>query len=231
MHDEGTGDGELDGVGLSVKSSASADGLDVKRIAQIGHLKGLEKLALKGEGGENVLERLLVDGDFTGSFSHPNSGDSSFAATGGSVGITHGCLKLEGDRLWLLGFVRVGVTSVNLELFHLGGTKLVLGNHAFDSPLEDELGATLADLGRSLNGLTADVTGVTGVDFVLFLGPGEAGVFGIDDDDEVTGINVRREDRLVLSAEETGCLHGDFTDDLVLGINDVPGTLDVSWFC
>ena len=138
---------------------------------------------------------------------------------------------LKGDRLGLLGFVRVGVTGVDLELFHLGGSKLILGNHSLDRPLENEFGTTLSDLGRSLNGLAADVTGVTGVDFVLFLGPGEAGVFGIDDDDEVTGVNVRRKDRLVLSAEKTGCLHSDFADDLVLGINDVPGTLDVSWFC
>ena len=43
-----------------------------------------------------------------------------------------------------------------------------------------------------------------------------------DDDDKVTGIDVRRKNSLVLSAKETSCLHGDFSDDLVLGINNMP---------
>ena len=74
----------------------------------------------------------------------------------------------------------------------------------------------------SLDGLAADVAGVAGVDLVLLLAAGEAGVLGVDDDDEVTGIDVRREYGLMLPAKETGCLHGDFSDDLVLGIDDVP---------
>lgn len=129
---------------------------------------------------------------------------------------------LESDGLWLLGFMRMFFTCINLKLFHLGGTKLVLGDHAFDGPLKDEFGATLADLVWSLDGLTTNVTGVTGVDLVLLLAATELGVLGIDDNDEVTGIDVRRKDRLVLSAKETGCLHGDFSDDLVLGINNMP---------
>ena len=129
---------------------------------------------------------------------------------------------LESDGLWLLGFVRVFFTGINLELLHLGGTKLVLGDHSFDGPLKNELGTTLTDFVWSLDGLTTDVTGVTCVDLVLLLAAAELGVLGINDDDEVAGIDVRRKDRLVLSAKETGCLHGDFSDDLVLGINNVP---------
>ena len=113
-------------------------------------------------------------------------------------------------------------TSINFKLSHLGCAELVLGDHSFDGPLEDEFRTTLADLVRGLDGLSAHVTGVTGVDFVLLFTAAEFGVLGIDDDDEVTSINVWREDCLVLSAKETGCLHGDFSDDLVLGINDVP---------
>ena len=129
---------------------------------------------------------------------------------------------LESDGLWLLGFVRVFFTGINLELLHLGGTKLVLGDHSFDGPLKNEFGTTLADFVGSLDGLTTDVTGVTCVDLVLLLAATELGVLGINDDDEVAGIDVRRKDRLVLTAKETGCLHGDFSDDLVLGINAVP---------
>ena len=122
-------------------------------------------------------------------------------------------------------------TRVDLKLLHLGGTKFVFWDHALDSPFEDELGTTLAHLVWSLDSLAADVTGVTGVDLVLLLTAAKFSVLGVDDDDKVTGIDVRRKNRLVLSAEETGCLHGDFSDDLVPSIDNMPRTLDVSWFC
>lgn len=122
-------------------------------------------------------------------------------------------------------------TCVDLKLFHLGGTKFVFWDHALDRPFEDELGTTLAHLVWSLDSLAADVTGVTGVDLVLFLAAAEFGVLGVDNDDKVTGIDVRRENRLVLPAKETGCLHGDSSDDLVPSIYNMPRTLDVSWFC
>ena len=129
---------------------------------------------------------------------------------------------LENDGLRLLGFMGVLFPCVNLKLLHLGGTKFVLWDHTLDGPFEDELGTTLAKLVGSLNCLAADVTGVTGVDLVLLLAATEFGMLGVDDDDKVTGIDVRRKNRLMLSAKETGCLHGDFSDDLVLGINNVP---------
>ena len=57
---------------------------------------------------------------------------------------------------------------------------------------------------------------------MLLLAATEFGVLGVDDDNEVTCIDVRRKNSLVLSAKETSCLHGDFSDDLVLGINNMP---------
>ena len=129
---------------------------------------------------------------------------------------------LESNRLWLLGFVGVIFACVDLEFLHLGGTKLIFWDHAFDRPLKNELGTPLAQLVWSFNSLTADVTGVTSIDLVLLLAATEFGVLGVDDDDKVTGIDVRRKNRLMLSAKETGCLHGDFSDDLVLSINNVP---------
>ncbi len=120
--------------------------------------------------------------------------------------------------------------SIDLELAELGTTQLILGDHSLDGPLENELRLARAHLGRGFNGLTTDVTGVTCVDLVPLLIPGEAGLLGINDDNEVASINVRGEDGLVFAAEEAGSLDSDFSDNLVLGIDDVPRTLDVSWF-
>jgi len=69
------------------------------------------------------------------------------------------------------------------------------------------------------------------VDLMLFLITCEGSVFRIDDDDEVTRINVWREDCFVFTAEQISCCHSDVTDDFAFGINDVPSALDVSWFC
>lgn len=129
---------------------------------------------------------------------------------------------LESNRLWLLGFVGVIFACVDLEFLHLGGTKLIFWDHAFDRPLKNELGTPLAQLVWSFNSLTADVTGVTSIDLVLLLAATEFGVLGVDDDNEVTCIDVRRKNSLVLSAKETSCLHGDFSDDLIPGINNMP---------
>ena len=120
---------------------------------------------------------------------------------------------------------------VDLELTELGTTQLILGDHSLDCPLENELRLACAHLGRGFNGLTADVTGVTCVDLVSLLIPGEAGLLGINDGKKVAGNNWRGEDGLVFAAEEAGSLHSDFSDNLVLGIDYVPRTLDVSWFC
>ena len=120
---------------------------------------------------------------------------------------------------------------IDLELAELGAAQLILGNHSLDGPLENELRLACAHLGGRFDGLTTDVTGVTGVDLVSLLVPGEASLLGIDDDNEVAGINVRCEDGLMFAAEEAGSLDSDFSDNLVLGIDDVPRALDVSWFC
>ena len=232
VDDQCAGDGQLDGVSLSVNATALGDGADVELVLQVGDLKWFENLTLQREGGEDVFEGFVVDADFAGSGGDPDAGDGGFTTSGSSISFAHFSERgLEFDGLWVLSLMRMLAACVDLELAELGAAQLVLGDHSFDGPFEDELGLASADLGGSFDGLAADVTGVTGVDLVTLLVSAEAGVLGIDDDNEVAGINVRSEDGLVLATEEAGSLDSDVSDDLVLGINDVPRTLDVSWFC
>lgn len=126
--------------------------------------------------------------------------------------------------------MRVLGSGVDLELLHLSAPKTVFGDHSFDGPLNDVFRATLADLGRGLDGLTTDVARVTGVNFVILFISRETNVSGIDHDDEVTGVNVRCEDGFVLSAKKACGFHGDFAEDLVFSVDDVPLALDVGWF-
>ena len=232
VNNQGTGNSQLDRVSLSVDSATLGDRSDIELVLQVCYLKWLEDLALESEGSEDVFEGIAIDADFAGSGSDPNAGHGSFSATGCGISFAHFSERvLEFDGLRFLGLVWMLAACIDLELAELGAAQLILGNHSLDGPLENELRLACAHLGGRFDGLTTDVTGVTGVDLVSLLVPGEASLLGIDDDNEVAGINVRCEDGLMFAAEEAGSLDSDFSDNLVLGIDDVPRALDVSWFC
>ena len=62
------------------------------------------------------------------------------------------------------------------------------------------------------------------------LAGGQDDLVGVDDDDVVTGVDVGREDRLVLAAQDVGDLGGQAAEHQALGVDDVPGAGDVGWF-
>ena len=72
------------------------------------------------------------------------------------------------------------------------------------------------------------VTGVAVRELLLQLPARERDLVRIDDDDEVTGVDVRREDRLVLAAQQGGRVAGQAAEDDVRRVNDVLLTLDVA---
>ena len=71
----------------------------------------------------------------------------------------------------------------------------------------------------------AQTTRVAGVAVGHLLGPlvaGQVHLVGVDDDDEVTSVDVGRVHRLVLAPEEGGGLGGQTAQDNVLRVDDVP---------
>src|SRR5262249_29547840 len=72
----------------------------------------------------------------------------------------------------------------------------------------------------------ARVVRVRGVGLRLPLLAGEAHLLGVDDDDEVAGVDVRRVVRAVLAAQDGGDLHRQPTDHPVGGVDEVPLPLD-----
>ena len=119
--------------------------------------------------------------------------------------------------------MRMSLTRVNLELGDDSSAKAVVWNHAFDSAMNEEFWATLTDFFHGLHLLITDVTTtLAGVEFLLLLLAGEADFVSIDDDHEITRINVRSEDRVVFTTDQVGGGHGDLAEDLILGIDDPP---------
>jgi hypothetical protein len=70
--------------------------------------------------------------------------------------------------------------------------------------------------------MAADVSGKTHVAFDLFFLAGEANFIGVDNDDEIAGIDVRSENGFGFATEEIGGAHGNSAEDLVLGIDEPP---------
>lgn len=234
---DGAGYSEFDRSGLSDDAATVGDYLDIVFVEEVGHLEWCENLVLGRKIREVFFEGPIIDGDLAGTFGEPDAGDGGLAASGcgiNSLSSRHGgkeekLRNLEG--LGVLCAVRMLRAVVDLELAHLSAAEAGVWNHAFHGALHDDFGATAAaDVLWSLNLLTADVAGVAGVDLLGLLGSGEAGFVGVDDDDEVTSIDVRRENWLMFAAENAGDFDGDATNDLVSGIDDEPFAFDVCWF-
>src|SRR5690625_2532435 len=95
-------------------------------------------------------------------------------------------------------------TRINLELAELGASERALRQHAADCTFD----GTLRMLCEHLHvGRLFDATRETGVviNLLLFaLRAGQGNLVGVDNDDEVTGVNVRREYWLVLAPQQGG---------------------------
>ena len=60
---------------------------------------------------------------------------------------------------------------------------------------------------------------------------GDRDLLGVDDDDEVAGVDVRRVLRLVLAAERVGDLRRETAERLAVGVDDVPVAGDLARLC
>src|SRR5665811_681496 len=108
--------------------------------------------------------------------------------------------SLDVQHFRLLGGMRVLSTTVHLEFLDHGVAKRALGQHSLDGFFQSaarKLGLHVTKAGGSN---TAGVARVTVVNLVSGLGARDAQLGCVDDDDEVTGIDVRRVNGLVFAA-------------------------------
>ena len=95
--------------------------------------------------------------------------------------------------------------------------------HALDGLFDDALGElALEDLARRALLDAAGIARVAVVDLVVVLIAGEDDLVGVDDDDVVTAIDVRRVDGFVLALEARGDESGEPADDETVGVDQDP---------
>src|SRR5690606_303696 len=141
---------------------------------------------------EELIESAVVDGDIasTRTQEHPSGGGFTTASTV-VLCHRHSELLLDLEFLGLLGSMRMVGTGVDFHLAVHCPTQGVLGQHAFNSDLNDTLRSTLVQL-LEVDALeTTRETGVAVVHLVLSLVTSDLNLLGIHDHDVVTGINVR----------------------------------------
>ena len=122
--------------------------------------------------------------------------------------------------MWVL------VAGVDLEFREDLTSEAVVRDHALDCHFDDALRLACAEFGDGVDLFTTDVAGVADVLLLLFFFTGENHLLGVDDHNEIAGVDVWCEDCLVLAAQEAGCGHSHLTEDFTLGVDDVPFTVD-----
>ena len=74
----------------------------------------------------------------------------------------------------------------------------------------------------------ARISGVAVVHLLVELVARDRDLLGVHDDDEVTGVDMRRELRLALAAERVGDLRREAPKGLALGVDEIPLARDLS---
>jgi hypothetical protein len=120
--------------------------------------------------------------------------------------------------------VIVSGTIEQLELLDHLLPEEALREHAADRQLEDDLRLLLQEVGEGALFQAAGRPGVVAVDLLRRLLAGDANAAAIGDDNEVTGIDVRRVGRLGLAHEDLCDLRGETAQDLVLRVDVDPTT-------
>ena len=123
--------------------------------------------------------------------------------------------------------VRVVRAGVDLELGQLLAGEPVARQHPLDGLADHFLGAAVEHLGQRPRLDPARVAAVAPVGLLRELVAGDADLLGVDDDDEVAGVDVRRVLRLALAAQGVGDLGRQTAQGLALGVDDVPVSLAV----
>jgi hypothetical protein len=133
-------------------------------------------------------------------------------------------------RLWILRGVGMLGTLVNLQLAVDRASKTIVRDHSLDRALDEEFGTALAALAEGLGLVASDESGEAHVALLGLFFAADLDFSRVDHDDEIAGINMGCEDRLVLAAKQVGGLDGDMAEVLVFGIDHPPLAFDLGSF-
>jgi len=118
--------------------------------------------------------------------------------------------------------MRMRLAGINLQLSVNGAAEPVVRNHSTHRALNEQFRMTRASGAHVFRFMATDVPGKAHETFLLFLFARHPNLVRIDHDDEIAGINVRRENCLFLSAQQIRGLDRDAAEHLIFGVNQPP---------
>ena len=122
------------------------------------------------------------------------------------------------------------VADIALKFFKHGVAEWAFWQHAFDGVLQHAIRVFVLQLFKVSRRHAARVTGVAVIRFLKSFFAGNAELFHVGHDDEVTGVHVRRKNRFVLTAKADCNLAGETAEDFVGAIDQKPVRLNVGRF-
>lgn len=224
----------LDGTGLARGTATGDIDKDIELADVVGQLEGLVHHHLGGLAPEKFVEGTLIDDDLAAPRLEPDAGDRGLSFSG-SVNFLLGhasisLRRLNVQRFRLLGRVGMIGAGVNLEFPEHQTTEVVTREHPLDRLLDDFFRLGLQQLLGGDGTESAGMPGVTMIDLVRHLVPGQSHFAGIDDDDEIAGVNAGSVNGFVFPAQHHGNPGGGTAKDLSVKVDDQPVSLDIRFF-
>src|SRR5438477_9735806 len=137
---------------------------------------------------------------------------------------------LQFERFRLLRGMRMHRAGVALELLDHGVAERSLGQHALDRLFKRAAGKALLHLPEGDGANAARIAAMAVIELLVDLVARDLDLVDVGDDDEVTGVDVRRENGLVLAAQTMRDRAGEPSKHLVIGIDKVPIARKVTGF-
>src|SRR6266404_4396148 len=120
--------------------------------------------------------------------------------------------------------------AINLQFPINRATETIVRNHPANRALDQQFGMPRPTRAHVFRFVTADVPGKTHKALLLFLLATHTHFGGVDDDDEIAGIDVRREHGFLFSAEQVCRFDRDTAEDLIFGIDQPQLAIDLTGF-
>ena len=227
--DQGAGDTVTDSASLTRFTAADDVDHNVKRFDIFGELQRLHDDHAARFTLEILVERTAIDNDLARAALNEDASDGALATAGAVIVVAdHLChTLLEVKNLGLLSRMRMFGAGVDLELLDHCVAEGALRKHALDGDFESASRMLFLHLSKRRFDDAAGVAGVTIVRLLARFFSGENELVGVDHDDKIARVDVRREFGLVLTAQAQRDFAGQTAEHLITGIDHEPVALNL----
>ena len=237
--EKSTCDAHLHRASLAVRAATAYADEGIVAIIGFGNGKGHAHLVEQKLGREVFADLFAVDSHLARSGGEERAGDCCFPAPDGYL-MNHvlPCRKkidnfdsfsVDGKDFGLLCLMRMVSVRVHLQLLDNPASETVVRQHAFDGVFDHIPRIALHQIFEHAGLGAAGIAGMREIRLLLETLARDANLIRVDDDHEITRVDMRRKDRLVLSAKYACDVRREPTKDKSVGVDDIPFLVDLDF--